>query len=344
MNIYIDESGIFKNPANKDNIASCVAGLCIPSCRRRDIVKEYISLKNKWGIGRDEVKGSQLGEKQISQVALMLKKHDVLLEIVVTDLGLMTDQHITDYKIKSAAGMTINLTPQHPKESIIKAKEWQAAYKSMPNNLFVQAAMMNEMVPALVQKLLLYYSRRLPKELGKFNWVVDAKDKKLTSAEKVWSEAIYTYIYSHSLGQPLFTVEGGDYSHFEKHKVSKKREAEIAKDNPELDGEGLSALPIKKILGGGFDFQDSKVNYGLQLADILVNAVQRAFNRKLQQEGWEELGSLLISYKPHAIHFISFALSTERQPPTIIKSPFYHVMNVFDKKAKSLWIEKDRQP
>jgi hypothetical protein len=196
MNIYIDESGVFSNPANKDNIASCVGALAIPSSQRSDIIKGFRRLKFSWGFGSGEVKGSKLDEAQISEVIRLLKRYEVIFDLVVMDLGLLTDAEITDYKIKSADGITVNLPPHFHPKVIAQYTELRQAFLEMPNVLFVQAMMLNLLVPHLVQNMLTYYALRLPKEIGKFHWVVDAKDKSVTKNEKAWSTAIYPYIYT----------------------------------------------------------------------------------------------------------------------------------------------------
>src|SRR5262249_1942804 len=97
MNIYIDESGIFSNPANQANYASCVAALAIPSSQRSDITKGFRRIKSSWKLGSGEIKGSKLGEAQISEVIQLLKRYEVIFDLVVMDLGLLSDAEITDF-------------------------------------------------------------------------------------------------------------------------------------------------------------------------------------------------------------------------------------------------------
>lgn len=343
MNIYIDESGIFNNPTNKQNIASCVGALCIPSCKRSAVVKEFNQLKSLWGIANQEAKGKELDEKKISQVIEVLKRYDVVFKLIVTDLGLLTDQEISDFKGKSARGMTIHLTPEHPVDTIAKAQEWEQQIEKMSNQLFVQMELMRLLIPDTVQDLVLYYARRMPKELGKFHWVVDAKDKHPTTYENVLAESIYSFVSTYSSDFPLMFAEGGDYSYFKKgHKESKTTLEVRAKEDVEYKEKGHATLSVKKVLGGGFIFEDSKKNNGLQLVDILVNAAQRAFNDKLQPSGWKELGALLIEKHPSSISFIGFNVNEVAEKYDTIQSPFYHVVDTLNEKAKSIWTMKEK--
>src|SRR5438105_2010509 len=102
MHIYIDESGIFNNPANKSNVASCVVALVIPSTRKVKLFKEFKALTSNWVGSGDEVKGRNLGEVQIASVVALLQRYDVILEITAIDLGLHTQDEITAFKKRQA--------------------------------------------------------------------------------------------------------------------------------------------------------------------------------------------------------------------------------------------------
>lgn len=113
MHIYIDESGIFNNPANKSNIASCVAALAIPSSKKVKLFGEFRALTSGWRSPGDEVKGKNLDEKQIASVVAMLQKYDVVLEITAMDLGLHTQAEIAAFKQRQADEVIKYITPEH---------------------------------------------------------------------------------------------------------------------------------------------------------------------------------------------------------------------------------------
>jgi hypothetical protein len=83
------------------------------------------------------------------------------------------------------------------------------------------------------------------------------------------------------------------------------------------------------LLGKSFKFQDSKDKPGLQLVDIVVNALQRAFNGRLRQEGWEGIGSMMIE---RPLQVVPFILMENRHgiggTPRRINSPFAPVVDV----------------
>ena len=93
MHIYIDESGIFSNPADKESVFSCVSALVIPSSQQEAIFQEFQQLSSKWPAPKrgKEIKGSGLDENQISQVVPLLQQYDTVLDTVAIDLGCHTD-------------------------------------------------------------------------------------------------------------------------------------------------------------------------------------------------------------------------------------------------------------
>jgi hypothetical protein len=350
MNIYIDESGIFRNPSQKSNIASVVAALIIPTSQRAEIVKEFRKLTRGWKPKGEEIKGKELNEAQIAAIVNLLKKYPVCVEAKVIDLALITEDEVTILKEGQANNVTANLKPTHHPNIVKQTNEIREAFLNMSNPLFIQAFLMMMLIIELVPKMKHYYARRIPEELGKFHWVVDAKDKKLTEFEKAWSLAVYPIMSTQSFREPFAPIEGGDYSYFERY-----NDSQINNNEEELDalmefaglkteenmGKKISATSLKKLLGESFKFEDSKKNTGLQLVDIIVNAIQRALNGKLQKSGWKDIGSLMIAKNPHPLDLVSFNTGTEKAGTKTVTSPFFGVFETFTRNAKSLWTRAD---
>ncbi|HEX8196080.1 MAG TPA: DUF3800 domain-containing protein [Pyrinomonadaceae bacterium] len=342
MHYYIDESGIFNNPANKSNIASCVACLVIPSSKKKDVFKDFKRLTWSWVAQGEEIKGSKLNETQISKVIEMLQRYDVLLELTVIDLAIHTEQDIIGYKDLSVEGLTKNLTPKHHPNIVQQVQEIKSVFAEMSIPLFIQATIMFFLIPRTFHHSLLYYARRIPEELKWFYWTVDAKEKNITAFEKAWSTAIFPVMSAQSLKKPIFFAEGGDYSYFEKfHNLDKKYLEEIENEGG-FEPNEVKAIKLSEVLGKNFRFQDSKTSLGLQIVDILANATQRALNGKLGKIGWENIGSLMIRRVPNPIQLV--ALKPDKKPgqdSVIIRSPFYGVFETYKTKAKTLWRDNE---
>jgi hypothetical protein len=94
-------------------------------------------------------------------------------------------------------------------------RELADATRRMPNQLFVQAYLMIELVLRVIEEITLYYVQRLPKELGSIEWIIDRKDRGITEMEDTWSTLILPMSESHFMNKPLACLQGADYSHFD---------------------------------------------------------------------------------------------------------------------------------
>ena len=94
---------------------------------------------------------------------------------------------------------------------------------------------------------------------------------------------------------------------------------------------------VGPILKKDFKFQDSKDNLGLQLADIVANAIQRALNGKLGEEGYAGIGGLMVTQTDLAIRIIRMDPRAEKHEPIKVKSPFHDPINKMLKNTKPIW-------
>ena len=135
------------------------------------------------------------------------------MEVTAIDLGLHTDQEITQFKNDIADVVSGWVGPQHPlKPRILEIAE---AYRQTSNQLFVEFHLLLTLIPRLVQNAITYYARRMPKELKSFHWVLDAKDTAVTAFERAWSDLLYPSVEYQTKLKPWIEVEGGNYSYFE---------------------------------------------------------------------------------------------------------------------------------
>ena len=339
MHIYIDESGIFSNPTNKSNVASCVVALVIPSSKKVKLFNEFKSLTTNWKPPGEEVKGRNLNEDQVAQVVLLLQRYDVILEITAIDLGLLTENEIADFKKKQADKIIEDIKPETYPEMVAQLHLPRDGINKMSNQLFVQAFTMFMLIPRTLKNAITYYARRIPKELKSFHWVVDAKQRNITDYEQTWSLVIFPIMYTQSLREPMYFVVGGDYSYFEEQfDNTDNSDMKYYESEGNFEEGSIRTTKLELILGKSFKFQDSKDNLGLQMADILANATQRALNRKLKRPGWENIGNLMIKQRPSVLQTFKFNTGDEEEYATI-KTPFYEVIKVYDSKAKSMWLE-----
>jgi hypothetical protein len=110
-----------------------------------------------------------------------------------------------------------------------------------------------------------------------------------------------------------------------------KRAAEELKDDPTK-----IAFNVQRVLSD-FKFQDSKDNVGLQLADIVANATQRALNGNLLAAGFEGVGQLLVLQTDPGIRLCVLDPKAKKYEPIKVDHPFHAPINIMLKKAKPLW-------
>lgn len=336
MYIYIDESGIFANPDNKDIAVSCVAALIIPEPFQKYIFKRFKHLKSSWGIGLGEPKGSSLDEKQVAWVVSVLADYDIILKACVTDLGLHTNSQILKHKQERAGAITKNLTPEHHPDLVCELEELKERVLRISNQLYVQSVVLTKLVEEVVRVSTLYYCQRIPTTLSNFKWVIDAKGHKLTEYEDIWALMVSLILQSVSLTHPLDVLDSGDYSWFNRKfertmpEPPEHLKAHIPTKNLDIP---FYSFDIKKILKEHLSFESSENNMGLQLADIVANAIRRAFHGNLQADGWGDLGKLMVSPEKGTNSMKMLSLHHDPLPKV---RPYGGIFQYFDKQAKPI--------
>ncbi len=184
------------------------------------------------------------------------------------------------------------------------------AIRRLSNQLFVQAWLTIDLVLEIVEAATMYYSQRLPKELGDIAWIIDAKDHTLTEMEDIWSLLVVPFAENHFAKRNFKMLVEGDYSEFDRRYKS-KNDSELMAHRKWLETQiPISAQarvnPVtdaKLLLTEQLEFENSKNRIGLQLADMLANILRRAWNNKLPRAGWDDFGKLIIE-KPMEVQHV----------------------------------------
>ena len=257
-----------------------------------------------------------------------------------------TESDLTEFKQHQARKVVESLTPEHQPTLVAEMKELSQILAGTPNQLFVQAYLTIELIGRVVQIATLYYSQRIPEELGAFDWVVDRKDRELTAMERLWTTLIVPIGQTRALGERFNTIEEGNYARFDRFRLmiegtDQDKDVQWLEENsvfPKRPGEPRKIFDMRKVLQESFRFGDSENELGLQLADIAASACRRAFNGNLQQSGWEKLGRLLVK-KDGKLPIIG--LSTPQQvvgrDRRLHEAPA-QVWLTLDSAAKSMWV------
>jgi hypothetical protein len=287
----MDESGTFVQP-RRPNRVSAVGTLVVPDHQAETLFTAFNELTGSWRSGGGEVKGSSLSEIQIAGVIELVGRFDALFDVRGIDMGLHDLARIQTFQDRQATAITAEVTAAHHQSW----QEWGAAteerMRRLSPQLFTQCMVTIYLVIDLLQAATIYYVQRFPKELGEFHWRIDPKDKERTELERLWTDVILPMGQTQSTVEPFSTIEGCDYSYFERFYIAREAmPSELAKHvspNPHDGG-----LDLKKILLEDLTFPDSKSEPGLQIVDILLSAFCRALNGTLDERGWAMLGRLM---------------------------------------------------
>jgi len=215
MRIYIDEAGPFVPPNPPRSLFSLILALIIPTAIEKDLFDEFLRLRDTWPNQNVEIKGSSLDESQAAQLINLVLRYDTLVEFIALDANTHPDPLVEDFKNGQADSVTANITREHHPGPILHLHQLGEAVRAMPNQLFLQAFAMWELVIKTIREGTLYYVQRQPQELGDIGWVIDRKDRTITRMEETWSTLILPVSESAIARKPLVCIMEEDYSHFE---------------------------------------------------------------------------------------------------------------------------------
>ncbi len=324
MHIFIDESGVFSNPNRKSHKVSCISSLVIPEDFYGEIVDRFESILSGWRKEGGEIKGSSLDENQISEVISFLSKYPVILNSCAIDMGLHTDSQIELHKNGQANKFVHNINPAQHDNVKRQLKGLKENTQKLSNQLYVQMQVLTEVIYYTIQNATLYYCQRIPETLSCFNWIIDAKDVKITEFEILWSSIIIPFLEDKSLNEPFVSTSKGDYSYF--------KDFENPPDliDPVDQNKTLKTLSFIT----NISFKDSVSSCGLQLVDILASAISRAFNGNLQHKGWKGIGGLMVQ-TPRKKSTMQFIVLHHKSFP---KPPYANVQAQMDNYAKQMFL------
>jgi uncharacterized protein DUF3800 len=304
MRVYIDEAGAFVAQPSGQSLFSLILAVVVPSSIETKLFYEFSGLLASWPHQEAEIKGSKLDETQAAQLLHMLSRHDVIVQFFAVDMAMHSDVVVDERKARQADAVTENLTPEHHPPIAAQLRDLADAVRRMPNQLFMQAFLMIELVLRVIEESTLYYVQRLPEELGSIEWIIDRKNRTITEMESTWSTLILPMSESHFVKKPLVCLRETDYSHFDARYGIRADDEEMNRHiawtreaygiQGADQGPGLNA---GLLLSEQRQFADSAGSLGLQLADMLAAILRRALNNRLQFVGWSRFGRLLIADK-----------------------------------------------
>lgn len=323
MHIFIDESGNVTQGQNADAV-SVVGALVVPEVRLARVEEKYAVLRRD--LPKDdkgEVKGRLLDEADVARVVSLLLKYEVFFEVNAIDFALHRPEEVIGHQMAQAERITRNLTDKHSQKTQAHVRDLRTRLEQMPPQLYAQAVTTFSTVRTVLQHATMFYAQRIPKELAAFYWVVDAKDKTgITEWEAWWSVVVSMDLQFRSLSEPFATLDGADYSHFERFhgKVSACMKTHFKDEDEGVDGGLLLSEHLKC---------SSDTEAGLEIVDILTNAIRRALTGRLDVAGWRDIRRLMIHRKEPYIELVSLR-------DAAVPSSYESVVRHFSEGGKSM--------
>lgn len=331
MFILIDESGTFRVATTRR--VSCIAALIVPESFAVTLFRRFRKLIRPWRHGGEELKGSQLDEKQMAAVLALLKRFDVLVIAACVDMGLHTDTGIETHK-NGQADLLRKLPPQAHPGLRRDVENLSARTRALSNQLYTQAMVLTEVVNTVFHRSTLYYAQRIPSTLGAFKWRVDAKGTALTTYEKLWMDLVLPFMQTMSLNNPLIQLEGADYSAFSRFEKTLPQPPEHLRARLPECSSPFHYTDVREVVTDDLRFSRSDRYTGLQIVDMVVSAITRACNGTLQRRGWEGVGRLMVQAEreKQTLRF----LALQPPPPAREGARYLDVVNSCDEHCKRM--------
>lgn len=338
MLTYVDEAGVFVIPPNKKWSVSCVGALSIRDEDVNEIFVNFATMKTAWETnGNAELKGSQLDECQVRQVIELLSEFPVIFEVTAIDMSTQTNSGLARHRMLQARKIVERLTDEFHPNAVQQLNELKERLEKTSNQLYVQALCSFELLYSVVQTATLYYAQRYPQALSEFHWFIDAKHQKITPYEDLWTKIVMPILQSKSFKEPFLQLIGADYSYFEKYCSESEQPPNHLKEAVR-DTKPFQFVEIRDIYMKNLCFEQSHKNLGIQLADILTTTVRRAMNGNLQEDGWGNIGKLMVEAprRSQAIQMIDLCSVSQSDYRHQKKPPYWHVVPIADTFARPM--------
>ncbi|MDR3386124.1 MAG: hypothetical protein P4L92_03660 [Rudaea sp.] len=325
MHIFIDESGTFTGIGADTPAVSTLGALILTSHSLPKLFRKYERLRvNLPKNGKGEVKGSKLNEAQVVAVVELLRKNGAIFCASMIDLAAHTADDIAGHRDRQGASLAANLTDGHTQELRDGVAALQARMADFSDQLYVQGAVTIDLLYRIMQDMIVYHCQRFPKELAEFHWVIDAKDPAVvTNWEDWWSKTLVIWLQAMSLERPGAMLPGGDYRHFRRF-ILAELPAYLRDVAPPGDRTYGAGVDLQLMYGESFRFS-SESEPGLELVDIVTNALRRGLVGNLGEAGWLPLRGLMIHRSDVYVSPVGLIHNDNRK----LARPLLPIMNKF---------------
>lgn len=225
----------------------------------------------------------------------------------------------------------------HPPELRASVAELQKRMRKFKPPLYAQMMVIFDLLHRVLNEGILYHCQRNPKECGAFHWITDGKDAndQVTDWEDWWSNTVVVWLQVISMKRPGLLHPNGNYRYLERFflELPGYLEGKVRPDVPERAG-----LDLQAIFRESFRFS-SAPEPGLELADVVTNALARALKGHLGEAGWLPLRSIMIHQSVPYVRAVSLA-DDDRE----ISAPYSRVIQTFRQGGRDMMTDRNQPP
>jgi hypothetical protein len=303
MFIFVDESESFVVPEDGSSLG-VVGSLVITESQLPQFERRYLRLRSLLPKDdRGEVKGRLLAEGHVARVVDIVRRSGLLYEVSILDLPDDAASSVAQHRAEQCEGLTRTLTDEHHTKLVANLYALRQRLEEMPIQLYAQSVLTFDVLWRTLKHATAYYSQREPRALARFRWTFDAKSPNgVTDWEDWWSKVIKPFMQTQSFRDPFPELEGGDYSHFAAQETTPSKY--LVERLPGLAGKQWFRSDA---LFSEIEFSANPLP-GLEVVDVLTNAIRRALTGRLGPRGWAEISRVMIHRRaPTYLELMAFA-------------------------------------
>jgi len=299
------------------------------------LFRKYAKLRLRLPKRSGEVKGSLLNEEQIASVVELLRKNGAILCASIIDMAAHSEQDIAKHRNRGVESLATNLTDGHTPELRAAVEDLQRRMARFSSPLYAQMMVTIDLLHRVLQEMVVYHCQRNPKELAAFHWVVDGKDPAcVTDWEDWWSKTIVIWLQAISLKRPGAMLDSGDYRHFQRF-ILQEVPAYLRDHVPDTNRKLGAGIDLQLLFKESFRFS-TDAEPGLELVDIVTNALRRAMTGNLGENGWLPLRSIMIHRSDFYVRPVSLLFEDRK-----FARPYSKPLQAFRKGGRDMLTDKN---
>jgi hypothetical protein len=235
-----------------------------------------------------------------------------------------------------------NVTEKHMPGLRQQIASVQARMRGMAPQEFLQLYLLTRLIERILRVTPNHFGFFAPKELGAFNWVVDAKNEGRSALENCWTMIGGGLLQSAFLAEPSKWIPSIDTTAFDTAFLMEDQTWPNylpAVKRPSSTGQ---VIDLKKIMTESFRFADSRTEIGVQLADVATNAFRRVVRGHLPRDLVPLMGELLLGFERPTIelHAMREEIRASDRFPERLEEILMELENRSWRIGRSPWVER----